>query len=150
MSKTTPATVALTKAGVDFSLFPYDYDPDAPRVGLQAAEALGLSVAHLNSLCRRLAGQSALQILHQRVLLEAKRELVYTSLTINQLADSLGFADPAYFSDVFARAWFKLTHRDLGPKARYLGPDVPAEDLIWQDPVPAVDYQLSDAVVADL
>ncbi|MCA0939656.1 catalase/peroxidase HPI [Salipiger pacificus] len=46
-------------------------------------------------------------------------------------------ADPAYFSDTFARAWFKLTHRDLGPKARYLGPDVPAEDLIWQDPVPA-------------
>ena len=45
--------------------------------------------------------------------------------------------DPAYFSDTFARAWFKLTHRDLGPKARYLGPDVPAEDLIWQDPVPA-------------
>jgi catalase-peroxidase len=45
--------------------------------------------------------------------------------------------DPAYFSDVFARAWFKLTHRDMGPKVRYLGPDVPAEDLIWQDPVPA-------------
>lgn len=45
--------------------------------------------------------------------------------------------DPAYFSEVFARAWFKLTHRDMGPKARYIGPDVPAEDLIWQDPVPA-------------
>ncbi|MFN6970241.1 MAG: catalase/peroxidase HPI [Rheinheimera sp.] len=60
------------------------------------------------------------------------------------------YADPAYFDEVFARAWFKLTHRDLGPKARYLGPDVPAEDLIWQDPVPAVDYQLSDAEVSDL
>jgi len=46
-------------------------------------------------------------------------------------------ADPAYFNDTFARAWFKLTHRDMGPKVRYLGPDVPAEDLIWQDPVPA-------------
>ena len=45
--------------------------------------------------------------------------------------------DQAYFEEVFARAWFKLTHRDMGPKARYLGPDVPAEDLIWQDPVPA-------------
>jgi len=45
--------------------------------------------------------------------------------------------DPDYFSEVFARAWFKLTHRDLGPKARYFGPDVPAEDLIWQDPIPA-------------
>jgi catalase-peroxidase len=46
-------------------------------------------------------------------------------------------ADPAYFSETFARAWFKLTHRDLGPKSRYIGPEVPAEDLIWQDPVPA-------------
>jgi len=46
-------------------------------------------------------------------------------------------ADPAYFSEVFARAWFKLTHRDLGPKVNYFGPDVPAEDLIWQDPIPA-------------
>ncbi|HTN15836.1 MAG TPA: catalase/peroxidase HPI [Sphingomonadaceae bacterium] len=46
-------------------------------------------------------------------------------------------ADPAYFRDVFARAWFKLTHRDMGPKVRYFGPDVPAEELIWQDPVPA-------------
>lgn len=45
--------------------------------------------------------------------------------------------DPAYFSQTFARAWFKLTHRDMGPKARYIGPEVPAEDLIWQDPVPA-------------
>ncbi len=45
--------------------------------------------------------------------------------------------DPTYFSDVFARAWFKLTHRDMGPKSRYIGPDIPKEDLIWQDPVPA-------------
>jgi catalase-peroxidase len=54
-------------------------------------------------------------------------------------------SDPAYFSDVFARAWFKLTHRDLGPKIRYLGPDVPSEDLIWQDPVPAgrKDYDIA-------
>ena len=47
------------------------------------------------------------------------------------------YKDPEYFSEVFARAWFKLTHRDMGPKARYIGPDVPKEDLIWQDPVPA-------------
>ncbi len=58
--------------------------------------------------------------------------------------------DPAYFQEVFARAWFKLTHRDLGPKSRYLGADVPAEDLIWQDPIPAVDYTLSDAEIEDL
>ncbi len=55
--------------------------------------------------------------------------------------------DPAYFEDVFARAWFKLTHRDLGPRSRYLGTDSPTEDLIWQDPVPAVSYTLSDADV---
>ncbi|MCC5925512.1 MAG: catalase/peroxidase HPI [Bacteroidetes bacterium] len=60
------------------------------------------------------------------------------------------YKDPAYFEDVFARAWFKLTHRDLGPKDRYLGADVPAEDLIWQDPVPAVDYTLSEGEIAEL
>ncbi len=58
--------------------------------------------------------------------------------------------DPAYFRDVFARAWFKLTHRDLGPKSRYLGADVPAEDLIWQDPVPTVDYTLSASEIEEL
>jgi catalase-peroxidase len=60
------------------------------------------------------------------------------------------YKDPEYFSEVFARAWFKLTHRDLGPKSRYLGSDVPGEDLIWQDPVPSVDYTLNDTEIADL
>ncbi|AJD50327.1 catalase-peroxidase [Thalassospira xiamenensis M-5 = DSM 17429] len=58
--------------------------------------------------------------------------------------------DPEYFSETFARAWFKLTHRDMGPKVRYVGPDVPKEDLIWQDPIPSVDYTLSDSEIADL
>ena len=60
------------------------------------------------------------------------------------------YKNPEYFSEVFARAWFKLTHRDLGPKSRYLGPDVPQEDLIWQDPVPQANYALSDAEIAEL
>ncbi len=54
--------------------------------------------------------------------------------------------DPDEFADAFARAWFKLTHRDMGPKERYLGPEIPAEDLLWQDPVPAVDHELVDEV----
>ncbi|MFZ0428438.1 MAG: catalase/peroxidase HPI, partial [Acidobacteriota bacterium] len=59
--------------------------------------------------------------------------------------------NPEEFKDAFARAWFKLTHRDMGPRSRYLGPEVPAEELIWQDPVPAVDNELIDAHdIADL
>ncbi|CAM3100829.1 AraC family transcriptional regulator [Pseudomonas floridensis] len=70
----------------------------------QHAQRMGLSAAHLNALCRRLCNQSALQIINQRLLLEAKRNLVYTTMTVNQVSDSLGFSEPAYFSRFFKRA----------------------------------------------
>lgn len=60
------------------------------------------------------------------------------------------YENPEEFADAFARAWFKLTHRDMGPRERYLGPEVPQEEYIWQDPIPSVDYELSDAEVAEL
>lgn len=60
------------------------------------------------------------------------------------------YKDPKYFEEVFARAWFKLTHRDLGPKSRYLGADAPKVDLNWQDPIPTVDYKLTDSEIEDL
>lgn len=77
----------------------------------QYAAELGISAAHLNALCRRLAGQSALQLINQRLLLEAKRCLVYTAMTVNQISDSLGFSEPAYFSRFFKRG------SGLSPKA---------------------------------
>ena len=76
------------------------------------------------------------------------------SLRMDPVYDQISrrfLASPAEFADAFARAWFKLTHRDMGPKVRYLGPEVPAEDLIWQDPVPAVTHELiGDADAAAL
>lgn len=67
------------------------------------AEKVGVSSAHLNMLCRQLAGRSALQLLHERLLLEAKRQLTYTNMTIGQVSDSLGFSEPAYFTRFFKR-----------------------------------------------
>ena len=69
----------------------------------QFAEQLGISVPHLNSICRELTQQTALQLVHQRLLLEAKRNLIYTAMTISQIAFSLGFSEPAYFTRFFKR-----------------------------------------------
>ena len=92
-------------------VYPQIAPPDAPSPRItwtlvsveDLAHRVGISVAHLNSICRELAGQSALQILHQRLLLEAKRHLIYTPMTISEVADQLGFADPAYFARFFRR-----------------------------------------------
>jgi catalase-peroxidase len=73
-----------------------------------------------------------------------KFDPIYREISLNFLNN------PDQLADVFARAWFKLTHRDMGPKTRYLGADVPAEDLIWQDNVPKVDYTLSDSELTEL
>ncbi len=75
---------------------------DQPRIGALAGE-LGVGEGRLNAVCRRIAGRSAQEVLHARVLLEAKRSLVYTSMTVAEVAYSLGFTDPAYFSRFFAR-----------------------------------------------
>lgn len=75
---------------------------EQPTIEVLSAQ-LGVTSAHLNTLCRRLAGRSALQLLHERVLLEAKRELTYTNMTVSQVADNLGFSEPAYFTRFFKR-----------------------------------------------
>ena len=77
----------------------------------QYAADVGISTAHLNALCRKLCGQSALQMINQRLLLEAKRDLVYTAMTVNQVSDRLGFSEPSYFSRFFKRG------TGLSPKA---------------------------------
>jgi catalase-peroxidase len=94
----------------------------------------------------------------EKDLAPAAHDLSKRVTTIMTTADMAMRMDPAYqkiarrfqenpqeFADAFARAWFKLTHRDMGPRPRYLGPEVPAEELIWQDPIPAVDHKLVDA-----
>ncbi|PAU74795.1 helix-turn-helix domain-containing protein [Halomonas salipaludis] len=75
---------------------------EQPTVGALAKQ-LGITAAHLNTLCRQLADRSALQLLHERILLEAKRQLTYTNMTISEVADSLGFSEPAYFTRFFKR-----------------------------------------------
>jgi catalase-peroxidase len=74
-----------------------------------------------------------------------KEDPVYREITTRFLNN------PAEFEQAFAKAWFKLTHRDMGPKARYIGNDVPADDLIWQDPIPALDHPvINDQEIAKL
>lgn len=132
-------TTTPTKWGVNFfeNLFGFEWELTKSPGGAHQWVAKGG------------AGAGTIPHAHDR-----NRRLAPTMLTTDL---SLRF-DPAYekisrrflenpdqFADAFARAWFKLTHRDMGPRARYLGPEVPAEELIWQDPIPAVDHALVDA-----
>jgi len=118
------------------NLFKYDWElTKSPAGGIQykpkSAEAPKTPDAHID-------GQmNELMMLATDLALKVDPE--YRKICERFLADF------DYFSDCFARAWFKLTHRDMGPKSRYLGPEVPSEDLIWQDPIPAVDHELIDA-----
>jgi catalase-peroxidase len=130
-------TTTPTKWSANFfwNLFGYEWELSKSPAGAQqwVAKGAGATIPHAH---------------------DPSKRLVPTMLTTDL---SLRF-DPAYekisrrfmdhpdeFADAFARAWFKLTHRDMGPRSRYLGPEVPAEALIWQDPVPAVDHPLVDA-----
>ena len=95
------------------------------------------------------AGASTVPDAHDRAKRHAPSMLTTDlSLRIDPAYEKISrrfLENPDQFADAFARAWFKLTHRDMGPRARYLGPEVPAEALIWQDPIPAVDHKLVDA-----
>jgi len=88
-------------------------------------------------------------IRHNPIMTDADRAMIKDPI-YREISERF-YRDPDYFSEVFARAWFKLTHRDMGPKTRCIGPDVPEEDLIWQDPVPAGKYDYDvDAVKAKI
>lgn len=87
-------------------------------------------------------------IRHNPIMTDADMAMV-KDLIYREISERF-YKDPAYFAEVFARAWFKLTHRDLGPKTRYLGADVPSEDLIWQDPVPAGQHNLTEDDIREL
>ncbi|MGR5165574.1 catalase/peroxidase HPI [Vibrio astriarenae] len=87
-------------------------------------------------------------IRHNPVMTDADMALKFDP-EFRKIADKF-YNDPDYFSEIFARAWFKLTHRDLGPTARYLGPEIPQEELIWQDPVPSAECRLTDDAIAEL
>ncbi len=95
----TPASVHLARFAAEIERHFRSHAPLA-----HYASALGLSMGHLNALCRQLAGRTALEMIHERLLLEARRNLVYTAMTVREVAETLGFSDPAYFTRFFRRA----------------------------------------------
>lgn len=132
-------TTTPTKWGVNFfeNLFGFEWEltksPGGAHQWIAKGGAGAGTIPHAHDKSRKLAPAMLTTDLSLRF------DPVYEKISRRFLEN------PAEFAQAFARAWFKLTHRDMGPRARYLGPEVPAEELIWQDPIPAVDHPLADA-----
>jgi len=124
-------------------LFKYDWWLQKSPAGAQQWEPIGISEED------KTVDASDPSIRHNPIMTDADMAMRFDPVYKDICQKFM--ADPDYFKDTFARAWFKLTHRDMGPKSRYVGPDVPAEDLIWQDPIPAgsTSYDV-DAVKAKI
>jgi catalase-peroxidase len=132
-------TTTPTKWSIDFfkHLFGYEWELTKSPAGAHQWKPKGDAgegtVPHAHNASKRIAPAMLTTDLSLRF------DPVYAKISRRFLEN------PDQFADAFARAWFKLTHRDMGPRARYLGPEIPAEELIWQDPIPMVDHPLIDA-----
>jgi len=129
-------TTTPTKWGTNFfwNLFGYEWELTKSPAGAQQwiAKGAGATIPHAHDASKRLVPTMLTTDLSLRF------DPVYEKISRRFMEN------PDQFADAFARAWFKLTHRDMGPRARYLGPEVPREELIWQDPIPAVNHKLVD------
>jgi len=119
-------------------LFGYEWELKKSRAGAWQWEPIDIAEEH------KVPDASNPAIKHNPIMTDADMAMKVDPI-YREICERF-HKDPAYFSDTFARAWFRLTHRDMGPKANYYGPDVPAEDLIWQDPIPAgsTAYDVAD------
>jgi len=131
--------------GYFYNLFTYDYESKKSPAGAWQWEPIGMKEED------KPVDVEDPSIRHNPIMTDADMAMVKDPV-YRKISERF-YKDPEYLAETFARAWFKLTHRDMGPKARYFGPDVPAEDLIWQDPIPAgrSDYDVVDvkARIAD-
>lgn len=123
-------------------LLSYDWELKKSPAGAWQWEPVGIQEAD------KPVGSADPSVRHNPIMTDADMAMIKDPV-YREISERF-YNNPEYFTEVFTRAWFKLTHRDMGPKTRYLGADVPAEDLIWQDPVPEVDYSLNDAEVAEI
>ena len=123
--------------GYFYQLFTYDWELKKSPAGAWQYEPIGIKEED------KPVDVEDPSIRHNPIMTDADMAMIKDPI-YREISERF-YKDPDYFSEVFARAWFKLTHRDMGPKVRYIGPDVPEEDLIWQDPVPAgtADYDVA-------